>query len=139
MVFIKANKTSAEILPVCFVCFTRVYKHGMITRAQLMGLQSFNRLWALAGAVQSAGWLTAGLRVQPWVTELLTHELQAGLLLPSPPLPVPRPCSVTGGTSLTCSWGARELSRQQLPAQGEELAGQEVPRTEQLLWARNPE
>lgn len=104
-----------------------------------MGLLSFNSLWALAGAVQSAGWLTAGLRVQPWVTGLLTHVLQAGLLLPSPPLPVPLPYSVTGGTSLPCSWGVRELSRHQLPAQGEELAGQEVPRTGQLLWARNPE
>lgn len=100
-----------------------------------MGLQSFNSLWVLAGALQSAGWLTAGLRVQPWVTGLLTHELQPGLLLPSPPLPVPLPHSVTGGTCLPCSWGARELSRQQPPAQGEQLAGQEVPRTGQLLWA----
>lgn len=100
-----------------------------------MGLQSLNSLWVLAGAVQSARWLTTGLRVQPWVTGLLTHELQAGLLLPSPPLPVPLPHSVTGGTSLPCSWGARELSRQRPPAQGEQLAGQEVPRTGQLLWA----
>lgn len=100
-----------------------------------MGRQSFNSLWVLAGALQSAGWLTAGLRVQPWVTGLLTHELQPGLLLPSPPLPVPLPHSVTRGTCLPCSWGARELSRQQPPAQGEQLAGQEVPRTGQLLWA----
>ena len=100
-----------------------------------MGLQSFNSLWALAGAVQSAGWLTAGHRVLPWVTRLLTHELQPGLLLASPPLPGPLPHSLTGGTSLPCNWGARELSRQQLLAQGEELAGQEVPRTGQLLWA----
>lgn len=92
-----------------------------------MGRQSFQQPLGAGWSPAVHGWLTAGLRVQPWVTGLLTHELQPGLLLPSPlPYQSLFHTLLLGVLGLPGSWGARELSRQQLPAQGEQLVGQEA-------------